>query len=105
MACAGGAARPARRTIAVPLTVVRRSPTDWLMWTVNLADGCSSLPLPSSSALDGWTGVVSDDPALAQPGVIRGIEVQWIPARQEHFALFIGKVAGRARLMRSDSRA
>jgi hypothetical protein len=79
-------------------TVVRRSPTDWLMWTVNSgAVGCSSpnttIELRRSS--DGITWSTGTTVSLSQPGVFPWhLEVQWIPSRQEYWAMFNGKVAG-----------
>ena len=83
---------------AVSPTVVRRSPTDWLMWTVNSgATGCSSsaTTVELRRSTDGLTWSSPTTAVLQQPGVYPWhIEVQWIAARQEYWALYNGKVAG-----------
>ena len=83
---------------AVSPTVVRRGPNDWLMWTVNSgATGCSSstTSVELRRSGDGLTWSSPTTAALVQPGVYPWhIEVQWIPARQEYWALYNGKVAG-----------
>jgi len=83
---------------AVSPTVVRRSPNDWLMWTVNSgATGCSSstTTVELRRSTDGLAWSSPTTAVLAQPGVYPWhIEVQWIPARQEYWALYNGKVAG-----------
>jgi hypothetical protein len=83
---------------AVSPTVVRRSPTEWLMWTVNAGEvGCSSasttVELRRSS--DGLTWSSPTTVTLAQSGVFAWhLEVQWVAARSEYWALFNGKVPG-----------
>ncbi|HYV96804.1 MAG TPA: hypothetical protein VE967_05065 [Gemmatimonadaceae bacterium] len=74
--------------------VVRRSATDWMMWSVNGHGGCasaeSSVELRRSS-----DGVTWSDPlpvALDQPGFAPWhIEVQWVPSRSEYWALYNAK--------------
>lgn len=83
---------------AVSPTVVRRSANDWLMWTVDSgAIGCgssrTSVELRRSS--DGITWSAPSTVALSQAGVFPWhLDVQWIPALREYWALFNGKVAG-----------
>jgi hypothetical protein len=83
---------------AVSPTVVRRSATEWSMWTVNSgAIGCSSsttsVELRRSS--DGSTWSSPTAVSLSQPGVYPWhLEVQWIPERSEYWAVFNGKVSG-----------
>jgi hypothetical protein len=83
---------------AVSPTVVRRSDTAWLMWTVNSGkDGCTSatttVELRKSS--DGLTWGLPVTVSLSQPVVYAWhIDVQWIPSLREYWALFNAKVAG-----------
>ena len=83
---------------AVSPTIVRRSPNDWLMWTVNSgATGCSSsaTTVELRRSTDGLEWSSPTTATLTQPGVYPWhIEVQWIPRRQEYWALYNGKVAG-----------
>ena len=83
---------------AVSPTVVRRSATDWLMWTVNAgATGCSSskTTVELRRSPDGLVWTSPTTVTLAQPGYHPWhLEVQWIPSRQEYWALYNGKVAG-----------
>ena len=83
---------------AVSPTVVRRSASEWLMWTVNSgAVGCSSasttVELRRSS--DGLTWSSPSTVSLSQAGVFPWhLEVQWVPSRNEYWALYNAKVAG-----------
>jgi hypothetical protein len=83
---------------AVSPTIVRRSPSDWLMWTVNSgASGCSSASttVELRHSADGLAWSSPTAVTLSQPGVYPWhLEVQWIPSRQEYWALYNGKVAG-----------
>jgi len=83
---------------AVSPTVVHRSATDWLMWTVNAGDaGCtsSSTTVELRRSTDGLTWTPPRTVSLTQPGVFPWhLEVQWLPSRQEYWALYNGKVAG-----------
>jgi hypothetical protein len=83
---------------AVSPTVVRRTPTDWLMWTVNSGPvGCSSATttVELRRSADGLSWSTPTTVALSQPGVFPWhLEVQWIPALGEYWAMFNGKVAG-----------
>jgi hypothetical protein len=84
--------------LAISPTIVRRSAAEWLMWTVNAgAAGCSSsrttVELRRSADGLAWTSPMTV--ALTQPGVHPWhLEVQWIPSRQEYWAMYNGKVAG-----------
>jgi len=79
-------------------TVVRRSPTEWLMWSVNsgpVGCGSSSTTVELRRSTDGLTWSNPTTVTMAQAGVFPWhLEVQWIPSRQEYWALFNGKVAG-----------
>ena len=83
---------------AVSPTVVRRSPTEWFMWSVNSGPaGCSSasstVELRRSS--DGLTWSSPTTVSLTQSGVYPWhLEVQWIPPLRQYWALFNGKVSG-----------
>jgi len=95
---------PSREVVRAPNhqvvspTVVRRTPTDWLMWSVNSGSaGCSS---PSTTvelrrSVDGTSWSSPTTVTLSQPGVFPWhIEVQWIASLGEYWAMFNGKVAG-----------
>jgi hypothetical protein len=83
---------------AVSPTVVRRGPTEWLMWTVNSGtSGCGSAStiVELRRSVDGLTWSVPTSVALSQPGALPWhLEVQWIPALGEYWALFNGKIPG-----------
>src|SRR4030095_11135029 len=83
---------------AVSPTVVRRSPSDWLMWTVNsgpVGCGSSNTTVELRRSADGTTWSSPTTVSLSQPGVFPWhLEVQWIPSRAEYWAMFNGKVAG-----------
>lgn len=83
---------------AVSPTVVRRSASDWLMWTVNSGPtGCtsSSTSVELRRSTDGVTWSPPTTVSMSQSGVYPWhLEVQWIPARGEYWAMFNGKVAG-----------
>lgn len=79
-------------------TVVRRGPTDWLMWSVNSGAGCSASSTTielrrSTNGLD-WSS--PEKTSLTQGGGISPwhIDVQWIPSRNEFWAVYNGKTAG-----------
>ncbi|HEY2376361.1 MAG TPA: Ig-like domain-containing protein [Gemmatimonadaceae bacterium] len=78
-------------------TVVRRSPNDWLMWSVNGNVGCTGVTTSvqlrrSPNGID-WS---SPEPvALSQPGFTPWhIDVAWIESRAEYWALYNVKTAG-----------
>ena len=83
---------------AVSPTIVRRSATDWLMWTVNSGPagcGSASTTVELRRSTDGIMWSPPTTTMLSQGGVFAWhLEVQWIPTRGEYWALFNGKVAG-----------
>jgi hypothetical protein len=83
---------------AVSPTVVRRSPSDWSMWTVNAgAVGCgaSTTTVQERRSADGVTWSAPITVSLSQPGVFAWhLEVQWIAPRNEYWAMYNGKTAG-----------
>jgi hypothetical protein len=78
--------------------VVRRAPDDWWMWSVNAGtDGCgaaaTSVELRRSTDGLQWTAPVTVD--LIQPGFSPWhVDVQWIPSREEFWAVYNGKTPG-----------
>jgi len=84
-------------TVVSP-TVVRRSPGDWLMWSVNSGtSGCtgSSTTVELRRSLDGvnWTAPITTD--LTETDLFAWhIDVQWIPARNEFWAIYNVKIPG-----------
>jgi hypothetical protein len=84
-------------TIVSP-TIVRRSGEEWLMWSVNsgpIGCGASSTSVELRRSRDGVSWSAPSAVALSQPGVFPWhIEVQWIEALGEYWALFNGKVRG-----------
>jgi len=78
-------------------TVVHRGPGDWLMWSVNGNVGCSG-PTTIVEQRRSADGIVWSSPEtvdLVQPGVFPWhIDVQWIPSRNEFWAVYNGKTAG-----------
>ena len=78
-------------------TVVRRSPTDWLMWSVNGNVGCTGLnttvELRRSSDGISWSSPTTV--LLSQPGLYPWhIDVEWIASRGEFWALYNTKTPG-----------
>lgn len=78
--------------------VVRRGPNDWMMWSVKSGSGCGATSTSvelrrSANGLD-WSS--PDKVSLAQGGGYSPwhIDVQWIPGRQEYWAVFNGKTPG-----------
>jgi hypothetical protein len=78
-------------------TVVRRSPNEWLMWSVNGNVGCAGATT-TVELRRSVNGVLWSNPetvALTQPGLsVWHIDVQWIPSRREYWALYNTKTAG-----------
>lgn len=77
--------------------IVRRSATDWMMWSVNADSGCrgqsATVELRHSSDGISWgagTPVTID----GRGGYPWHIDVQWIPSRGEYWALFPVKRPG-----------
>jgi hypothetical protein len=83
--------------VIVSPSVVRRDAGEWLMWSVNSNEGCSStsttVELRRSSDGVTWSAPVTTD--MRGPGLSAWhVDVQWIPARNEYWALFNPKEAG-----------
>jgi hypothetical protein len=84
-------------TIVSP-TVVRRGPGDWMMWSVNSGTtGCSgnSTTVELRNSADGinWSAPVTTD--LSESNLFAWhIDVEWIPARSEFWAIYNVKVSG-----------
>lgn len=79
-------------------TIVRRSASEWLMWSVHSLGGChgSSTGVELRRSTD---GVAWSDPENVSLPLIAGryawhLDVQWIPSLQEYWALFPVKRAG-----------
>lgn len=89
-------ARPSHELVSP--TVVRRAPDDWWMWTVNAgATGCnaSSTTVELRRSADGIRWSAPQPVALSQPDFWPWhIEVQWIPSRNEFWALYNAKTVG-----------
>jgi hypothetical protein len=84
-------------TIVSP-SVVRRATGDWLMWAVNSGPtGCASATtvVELRSSPDGvtWSAPVATDLAERDPYPWH-IDVEWIPSRNEYWAIYNVKVAG-----------
>jgi len=79
-------------------TVVRRSSTDWLMWSVNsgvVGCGASSTTVELRRSADGlrWSDPVKT--ILKDPdGSPWHIDVEWIPSRNEYWAVYPVKQSG-----------
>jgi hypothetical protein len=78
-------------------SVVRRGPTDWLMWAVNGGGGCtaSSARVELRRSMNGvdWSRPEAVD--LSQSGVWPWhIDVQWIPSQKQYWAMFNVKISG-----------
>lgn len=90
-------AHAANHSIVSP-TVVRRGPGDWLMWAVNsgpegCAGGATTVELRRSSDGVNWSNAVPTD--LAEIGAFAWhIDVEWIPSRQEFWAIYNVKIPG-----------
>ena len=89
----------ANHTIVSP-SVVRRGPNDWRMWVVNPGPaGCTSpgtrIDVRDSRNGREWTAPRRVTFPSPGPGYTPWhIEVQWIPSRQEYWAVFNAKTAG-----------
>lgn len=88
----------APRDQLVSPAVVRRSPTDWLMWAVDAGSrGCSasSTKLVLRRSTDGLNWGPPQDASLSAGAPMPWhLEVQWIPSRQEYWALYSAKPDG-----------
>ncbi len=77
--------------LIVSPTVVRRSETDWLMWSVNGQEGCSAADtwVELRHSTDGVAWSAPEPVSLTQPGFKPWhIDVQWIASRNEYWALY-----------------
>lgn len=79
-------------------TVVHRGPGDWMMWSVKGGDGCAaaSTSVELRRSLDGLNWSPPEQVSLSQVGGFYPwhIDVEWIPSRQEFWALYNGKLPG-----------
>lgn len=78
--------------------VVRRDPKHWMMWAVNAGkDGCGGnetvVELRKSSDGLHWS-LPAAVPLVQAPFWVWHIDVQWIPSRQEYWALYNVKTRG-----------
>lgn len=84
-------------TIVSP-AIVRRSASEWLMWSVNsgpIGCGASSTTVELRRSRDGVTWSAPSAVTLSQPGVFAWhIDVQWIEPLGVYWAVFNGKVRG-----------
>jgi hypothetical protein len=79
-------------------SIVRRGANDWLMWAVNSGEGCtaSSTTIELRRSANGLDWSSPEKTSLVQGGGISPwhIDVQWIPSRNEFWAIYNGKTAG-----------
>ncbi|HEY4304850.1 MAG TPA: Ig-like domain-containing protein [Gemmatimonadaceae bacterium] len=79
-------------------SVVHRGPGDWLMWAVKSGSGCnaSTTTIELRRSTNGLDWSRPEKVALDQGSGISPwhIEVQWIPSREEFWAVYNGKTAG-----------
>jgi hypothetical protein len=79
-------------------TIVRRSSTEWLMWSVNagvIGCGASTTKVELRRSTDGIVWSEPQTAALSDPdGFPWHIDVEWIPSRNEYWAVYPVKVAG-----------
>jgi hypothetical protein len=83
--------------VIVSPTVVRRGPGDWRMWSVNSNVGCaaSTTTVELRRSTNGVDWSAPHTVSLSQPGYsVWHLDVQWVPSRQEYWALYNGKTAG-----------
>lgn len=83
-------------TIISP-SVVRRGPAEWLMWTVNGADGCgaASASVELRRSADGFAWSPPEPVALSHDGFFPWhIDVRWIEPLGEYWALYNVKTSG-----------
>ncbi len=89
-------AQGVNHTIVSP-SIVRVGPADWRMWSVNANIGCdaASTTVELRRSSDGLDWSAPQTVSLSQPGFSAWhIDVQWIPSRQEFWALYNGKTRG-----------
>ena len=78
-------------------TVVRRGPNEWLMWAVNGNVGCSGADatVELRRSMNGTVWSSPEPVSLSQAGVFPWhIDVEWIPSREEYWALYNVKTPG-----------
>ena len=78
-------------------TVVRRGPNEWLMWAVNGNIGCTGndATVELRRSINGTAWSNPEPVVLSQHGVFPWhIDVEWIPSRQEYWALYNVKTPG-----------
>jgi hypothetical protein len=84
--------------LAVSPTVVRRAPNAWMMWTVNSGTvGCSgpNTVVELRTSTDGIVWSAPSPVSIPQGDVSPWhIDVQWIPALGQYWAMFNGKTPG-----------
>lgn len=88
----------ARNHRVISPSVVRRDAGHWMMWSVNAGrDGCSSAAthVELRRSIDGIRWSPPQGISLSQPPFfVWHIDVQWIPSRQEYWALYNVKTSG-----------
>ncbi|MEO5799227.1 MAG: hypothetical protein ABIZ70_05060 [Gemmatimonadales bacterium] len=88
----------APRDQVVSPAVVRRSATDWLMWAVDAGSyGCTSsaTKMVLRRSVDGITWGPPVDASLSSGAPMPWhLDVQWIPSRQEYWAMYSAKPIG-----------
>lgn len=78
-------------------TVVQRGPNEWLMWAVNGNIGCTGADatVELRRSMNGTVWSNPETVALSQSGLFPWhIDVEWIPSRQEYWALYNVKTPG-----------
>jgi len=79
-------------------TIVRRGATQWLMWSVNsgvVGCGASSTSVELRRSSNGVSWSAPEQIAISDPdGFAWHIDVEWIPSRNEYWAVYPVKVAG-----------
>jgi Big-like domain-containing protein len=79
-------------------TIVRRSATEWLMWSVNagtIGCGARSTTVELRHSTDGVQWSIPQTVSLSDPdGSPWHIDVEWIPSRGEYWAVYPVKAAG-----------
>jgi hypothetical protein len=82
----------APRSAALSPAVVRRRTGEWLMWSVNAPGGCmgTSTSVEVRRSVDGIEWSAPEPVDLRAPSLLSAwhIDVQWIPERDEYWALF-----------------
>ncbi len=93
--------------MVVSPSIVRRDSSDWMMWSVNSGKaGCASqsTTVELRRSADGFVWADPKKVSLTQPGYfVWHLDVQWIPSRNEYWALYNVKTPGSAPRPRSIS--